>query len=389
MGGMRVPHSNDTTGRDRAALRDAFHARFGAVPRLFQAPGRINIIGEHTDYSEGLVLPAAIDRFCTIAIAPNAHGTLRLVSLTLGEEQEISTVRLTRRGDWSDYVAGVFFVLRAAGTAAPACDVMVASDVPMGAGVSSSAALEVAAAHAFAAMAGSALPADAASRIARAAEQDFVGMPCGPMDQYIAAHGRDGTALLLDCRSMIARETPIPEDASFLVIDSGVRHKLIDGGYKARRADCEEAARRLGVAALRDADLARIAGADLPPRLFKRARHVVTENVRCEDAARALMQGDLTRVGQLMAQSHASLRDDFEVTCAETDSLAALANSEPGVFGARQMGGGFGGAVLALVESRRVAAVRDALVAAYEAERGARAEAFICRVAGGAGEVAA
>lgn len=386
---MREPRSVGTNGCDRAALRDEFRARLGTAPRLFQAPARINIIGEHTDYSKGFVLPAAIDRFCTIAIAPNTRGTLRVSSRALGAEQEISTALFARKGDWSDYVAGVFFALRDAGIAAPACDVTIASDVPMGAGVSSSAALEVAAAHAFAAMAGEVLSADAASRIARAAEQDFVGMPCGPMDQYIAAHGRDGIALLLDCRSMVAREAPIPDGASFLVIDSGVRHKLVDGGYKARRADCEEAAKRLGVAALRDADLERIAGADLPPRLAKRARHVATENARCEDAARALIQGDLTRVGQLMAQSHASLRDDFEVTCAETDALAALANREPGVFGARQMGGGFGGAVLALVESRRVTAVRDALVESYGAERGKRTEAFICRVAGGAGEISA
>lgn len=370
-----------------AALRAAFAEAFGAPPRLFRAPGRINLVGEHTDYNDGFVLPAAIDRACVVAAAANGRNSLHVVSRALGEARAIAADAFEKKGDWTDYVAGVFFAMRAAGAAAPCCDLMIESDVPMGAGVSSSAALEVATALALTALSGAAIVPEALARHARRAEQDYAGMPCGPMDQFVSAHGRAGKALLLDCRSVHATEIPIPGEAAFIVIDSGVRHRLVSGGYEARRAECAAAAAALGVGTLRDVRLEDVQRAGLTDTLARRARHVVSENARCKAAVEALRAGELIEVGALMNASHESLRADFEVTCAETDSLAACAQAVPGVLGARQMGGGFGGAVLALTRTADAARALEEIVARYGAMLGRRPEAFVCRVGDGAAEI--
>ncbi|MEP7210401.1 MAG: galactokinase [Alphaproteobacteria bacterium] len=364
----------------------AFRKRFGEAPRLFQAPGRINIIGEHTDYSEGIVMPAAINRSCIAAIGPNADGATHVLSLNRNEEIERSA-SFNHTGSWSDYVAGCRAALAAAGIETPGCNLVIGSDVPEGAGVSSSAALEVSVVTAMLALTGRTMKHVDVARIAQAAESVYVGMPCGIMDQFISVYGREGHALMLDCRSLTFEAVPAPASAGFLVIDSQVRHKLTDGGYAARRADCEAAASLLGVRVLRDVRSDQLSSGALPERLLRRARHVVSENARVQAAQIALAQGDVIALGALMNDSHASLRDDFDVTCAETDTLAAIACGTPGVLGARQMGGGFGGAVLALVAEGAQVTGAESIVSGYRAATGLDAEWFHCRLADGAREI--
>jgi galactokinase len=374
-----------------AQVRARFSDRFGGTPRLFQAPGRINIIGEHTDYSGGLVMPAAIDRRCLIAAAPNESRRLNVVAETLGSEALADLDALAPGQGWMDYVAGVAAVLIADGVAVPGADLWIESDVPIGAGVSSSAAIEVAAAHALLALAGQTADGVQLARWAQRAENDFVGMPCGIMDQFASASGVAGGAMLLDCATLTAEPVRLPEAASFLLVDSMVRHSHVEGEYRARREDCEAAARLLGVAMLSqiaEADLA-TALTRLPPRLAKRCRHVVSENARVRRAAEALGRGDLAALGALMDLSHASLRDDMQVSAGEVDRLATIAQATPGVFGARMMGGGFGGCVIALVDATAAEAASQAIGAAYAAVIGKAPDAFVCRAVAGAGEVIA
>ena len=364
----------------------AFTSRFGGRPRVFAAPGRINIIGEHTDYSEGLVMPAAIDRFCLAAMGKNGSDTIRVLALGRQEEAEI-TPGFTRSGTWVDYVSGVRQSLRDAGIDVPGCDLVIHGNVPEGAGVSSSAALEVSTMLAMLACADiTASPIDMALW-AQSAESKYVGVPCGVMDQFISANGIAGHALILDCRSLTYERAPLPPDVAFLLVDSTVRHRLVDGGYAARRADCETAAERLGLRVLRDANPAMLAKSFISERVMRRARHVINENERVVATAKALVAADLSEVGRLMNQSHASLRDDFDVTCRETDILADIASQTSGVYGARQMGGGFGGAVLALVDAYAVETASRTISDAYRAQTGISASSFVCGIGGGAREI--
>ncbi|MDO8378521.1 galactokinase, partial [Phenylobacterium sp.] len=362
---------------------------FGAAPRLFQAPGRINIIGEHTDYSGGFVLPAAIDRWCAAAAAPNDRATLRVASATVGEEVELDLAALARRGDWTDYVAGVAATLLQAGVAVAGADLLIESDVPMGAGVSSSAALEVAVTLALLALAGREADGRQVALWAQAAENNFVGVPCGIMDQFASANGVAGGAVMLDCRSLQATPAHLPEGARFLLVNSMAERRLASGAYRARREDCEAAAATLGVPSLRDVGLA-----DLPAALARldggparRCRHVVSENARVLAAMKAMALGDLPGLGRLMDQSHQSLSDDMEVSLPVLDRLARIARATPGVHGARMMGGGFGGCVIALADQDRADAAMAAIQAAYGAEIGQVPDAFLCRTVGGAAEV--
>lgn len=372
-----------------ADLAASFRARFGGEPRLFQAPGRINIIGEHTDYCGGFVLPAAIDRWCRAAAAPNDRGTLRVASATLGEQAELDLAALARRGDWTDYVAGVAATLLRAGVPVAGADLLIESDVPMGAGVSSSAALEVAVALALLALAGGTADGRQVALWAQAAENDFVGVPCGIMDQFASANGVAGGAVMLDCRSLEATPAHLPAGATFLLVNSMAERRLASGEYRARREDCEAAAAALGVASLRD-----VAAADLPAALARleggparRCRHVVTENARVLAAMKAMALGDLPGLGRLMDQSHQSLSDDMEVSLPALDRLARIARATPGVHGARMMGGGFGGCVIALVDQDRADAAMAAIQAAYGEAIGQVPDAFLCRTVGGAAEV--
>jgi galactokinase len=374
-----------TSDPNASALMQRFVERFGARPRLFRAPGRINLIGDHTDYADGMALPAAIDRACLIAAAPNDSGTLRLVSLTLAEEVERPAAPFERRGHWSDYIAGCAAALQARGCGPQGWDMAIESSIPLGAGVSSSAALCVAASLAMASRTGPIPPRAEARKLAFEAEQAYVGMPCGPLDQFASLFGRHDHALLLDCRSLEANAIPLPTNLAFLLVDSGVKHQLTDGGYAQRRSAAEEAAKLLGLKALRDAqadDLNQLEGL-----LRRRARHVVTENARVLAMASALRAGALSEAGRLMGLSHQSLRDDFAVTCPQTDALAEIAVSASGVYGARQMGGGFGGCVLALAETGAAEAAGAEIARAYAVRTNLEAEWFICRAADGAGEL--
>jgi galactokinase len=377
------------------ALR-AFRDVYRREPRLFRAPGRVNLIGEHTDYNDGFVLPMALDRDAVAAAAPRPDRRLRARSTDHPEEGEIDLDRppAPRRGTWLDYVEGTARVLEERHGRVPGADLLVAGDVPEGAGLSSSAALEMAIATALATLAGWPLDRRALALAGQAAEHRFVGTRCGIMDQLVSMQGQAGHALLIDCRSLETRPIPVhPGRAAVLVFDSGVRHRHASGEYNVRRAQCEEAVARLaavlpGVRALRDVrpeDLEAHA-ALLPEPLRRRARHVVTEIDRTARAAAALSRGDLVAFGRMMFDSHASLRDDFEVSVPELDTLVQAARGAAGVFGSRMTGGGFGGCTVSLVEAAQVEAAGTAIATAFAMRFGRAPAWFATRASDGAGE---
>ena len=346
-----------------------FLERFGRAPeRRAEAPGRVNLIGEHTDYNGGYVLPTVIPQRTRVELAARADGRARVSSDTMPDPTpvEFTLGAEARTGGWIDYVQGVTWALREAGHALVGFDARVTSEVPVGSGLSSSAALEVAFARGLRALCDLDLDPLAIARAAHRAETVFVGAPVGVMDPMACSLATAGTALFVDTRSLRVEPVPLPAGAELLVIDSGVAHDHVHGDYRARRAECEEAARRLGVPALRDvaeSDLAAVMA--LPDPLGRRARHVVTEDARVLAAVAAMRAGDLPALGALFDASHASMRDDFEVSVPEVDRLVALARAEPDVFGARLTGGGFGGAIVALAREGSAAAVGARVLARY------------------------
>ena len=380
------------------ALVDRVEARFArefgiAPPHLAVAPGRVNLIGEHTDYNDGLVLPMAIGRATVIAFRPRADRRLRAHAVAFGETREIDLATLTAPGgsDWLSYVAGVAWALAAAGFDVPGLDVAIDGDVPIGAGLSSSASLVRAAARAFAAAGG--LPWDpvAMAKLGQRAENVYVGMKCGLMDQFAAAVSLEGCALLLDCRSLAIEPVPVPAGTAVVVMDTGARRSLAGSAYNDRRAACETAVAALRaldprVKALRDvtAELLERARGQLDPVVFQRASHVVHENLRPRRMADALSAGDLGQAGRLMNDSHASLRDLYEVSCEELDLITNLARRESSCYGARMTGAGFGGCAVALVEEAAVAAFVEAVRTAYRARVDLPATLFACRPMAGA-----
>jgi len=373
-----------------------FARRFGRPPRwVVAAPGRVNIIGEHTDYSGGLVLPMAIDRHTVIAAAPAEAGAgarLRLHSAAMDETADIALAARPRPGEpsWSNYARGVVAGFAAKGMVPPALDALVISDVPVGGGLSSSAAFEVATATLLEAALGTALDPTEKARLCRVAEHDFAGVPCGIMDQLISVLGDERGALLIDCRTQQARVVPFADPSvSLLIANSNVRHSLGDGAYAERKAATVEAAQRLGVAELGLATPETVAAAEakLGALLHRRARHVVTENARTRAAADALTAGDWRAAGKLMYASHQSLRDDFEVSAPELDTLVDLARDigeAGGVFGSRMTGGGFGGCTVTLAASDRTAAIGDRLAREYQGRHGRALTWFVSRPARGA-----
>ncbi|MFO0826806.1 MAG: galactokinase [Phycisphaerales bacterium] len=369
----------------RELFREHFHAEPSAVA---VAPGRVNLIGEHVDYAEGFVLPIAIDRATAVAARLAAsQSASTFVSRGVG----IFTIDLTRpfepvRGDasWANYVLGPLRELMDFGHRIGNVELAIASDVPLGGGLSSSAALEVAVTVATLALLGASMDGLALARLCQRAEHRFPGTPCGIMDMTASANARAGHALLLDCRSLAIEHVPLPSGVEVLIVDSGVRHRLSDGGYAARRSAVEEAARRLGVRTLRDATTATVEAAGFEPELLRRARHVTSEIARTIDAAAALRGGDAPAFGRLMTLSHASLRDDFGVSVPELDAIVDALLSAPGVFGARLTGGGFGGSAIALVEGG-LAAKAGAIASAAFARRFGRAPvSFVTSAAAGA-----
>jgi galactokinase len=362
---------------DPEVLAREFEAAVGRSPRLYRAPGRVNLIGEHTDYNDGFVLPIALDRDTWVAAAPRADRRLVVRSREYGETVTIDLD--TEDGSdgwqnhWSCYIRGVARTL----DCVVGADLMIASDVPIGAGLSSSAALEVACGFALLDLAGAPIDLDHLARAAQRAEHDFAGTRCGIMDQTIACHGRADAALWLDTRSLDRRWLLLPPRVRVVVCNTMVRHELASGEYNARRADCEAgvavlAGQRPSVRALRDVTLADLDAVSdrLSERVSRRCRHVITENARVGEAAEALENRDGPRVGALMNESHDSLRRDYEVSCTELDTMVAIARSLAGVHGARMTGGGFGGCVVALVDRAAAATIVREIVRKYKSATG-------------------
>ena len=330
--------------------------RPAAAPWLVSAPGRVNLIGEHVDYCDGFVLPVALGLRTWMSAAPREDGRI-MVETEQGQRAEITPQPGAEK--WANYLCGVLAGFLETGGTVPGMDVRIASTLPQGAGLASSAALTVAFASLLEAAAGQSLELDDKARICQAAEA-WAGVPSGCMDQLAAVHGRAGHAMLIDCRSRAVEHIALG-DAALVIINTGVQHDLADGAYTARREQTQEAARLLGVPVLRDASLEILAAGRLPDVLHRRARHVIGEIQRTLDCAAALPSGDLLRAGALMNASHDSLRDDFEVSCAELDAVAEHMQSLPDVFGCRMTGGGFGGCCVALVQRHAAAAVEEAM----------------------------
>jgi galactokinase len=378
------------------ALVRGFQQAFGGEPRLFRAPGRVNLIGEHTDYNEGFVLPAALDLAVWTAVVPRVDRRVRVGSLALDAtfEFDLDDPSPSPVGNWSDYVRGVAIVLTCSGHRLMGADLMIGGDLPKGAGLSASAALEVSVGYALLAASGLEIDPIALAKACYRAENDFVGARCGIMDQFISCCAVKGSVLLLDCRSLEARPIVIEPSVRLMVCDTMIRHELASSEYNLRRADCERAVTLLsgamrGVTALRDvtpAELARHA-ALLPEQTFRRARHVVEENARTLRAASALEAGDVAECGRLMNSSHASLRDDFEVSCPELDVMVELALRLPGVYGSRMMGGGFGGCTINLVQAQTVEHFARTVRDGYKSATGIAPAIFCCIPGAGAGPV--
>ena len=339
------------------------------------APGRVNLMGEHTDYHDGYVLPTVIPQRTEVHVARRPDRRVSVVSSSVGgRRDEYDLGHETRGRGWLDYVQGVTVTLARNGEIISGFDARIDSTIPIGAGVSSSAALEVSLLRALRHLYSLSYDDVALAKMAQAVETDFVGAPIGIMDQMVSSLGRDGEALFLDTRSLAYDRIPIPTSIDLIVIDSGVTHAHAGGEYVTRRRESFAAARQLGVARLRDLDVAALPRIDqLPDPLARRARHIVTENQRVLDAVDALRNGDARRLGQLFLESHASMRDDYQTSTPEIDALVAIAAASPHVYGARLTGGGFGGAVVVLAASGRGSSVAQAIRHAYETQTGRHA----------------
>jgi galactokinase len=357
------------------------------------APGRVNLIGEHTDYNDGFVLPAAIDRGVAVAARKLAGDTFTLHAVDLGDRCTFTRGALAHDPShaWANYFKGVVWALARRGLALPACEATVTGDLPQGAGLSSSAAYEVATLLVLRALGGFALSTLEVAQLAREAENGFVGVACGIMDQMASVFGEPGRALLLDCRSRARESVAIPPGLKIVVVNSGVRHALASSEYNQRRAECEEGVRLLsaslpGVTALRDvtvADLLRHLPT-LPEVVARRCRHVVTENARVHEAVAAMRAGERGQLARLLAASHASLRDDYQVSCPELDILVELAAAQACCHGARLTGAGFGGCIVTLVEADAVEAFSRLMLSGYRARAGRPAEIHVFAPSAGA-----
>ena len=380
----------------KQTLTDLFTNTFGHQPtHFFQAPGRVNLIGEHTDYNDGFVLPCAIDYQAMIAVSP--RDDQKVVATAHSYDGQVSEFDLSlpiahsEEAFWSNYVRGVATVLLEKGMDLKGVNIAIIGNVPQGAGLSSSACLEVVTGLTLTRMAGLDVSLKELALIGQQAENEFVGCKCGIMDQMISACGKADHAMLLDCRSLDTRLVSIPTNAAVVIINSNVKRGLVDSEYNTRREQCEAAAKHFGVKALRDITLAQLEAAkgDLDDLTFRRARHVVTENDRTEAAAEVLALGDLVAMGELMAQSHASMRDDFEITVPAIDAIVEIVKSVIGhEGGVRMTGGGFGGCVVALVPQDKVDAIKQAVEQHYpQRSNGLTADIYVCRASNGASEL--
>jgi len=378
-------------------LLEAFQARFGTAANIYRAPGRVNLIGEHTDYNDGFVLPAAIEFYCWVAAAARKDGKVAIYSENFNETVEASLDSLTPLGKkhWSNYPLAVAWVLRQAGKPLTGANLYIAGEVPLGAGLSSSAAIEVAVGLALVSVSGLAVDRAELAQLCQKAENEFVGARVGIMDQFVSCHGRASHALMLDCRSLEYELVKLPANVQLVMCNTMVKHELASGEYNARRAECEEGVRNLRTAfpevrALRDVTLAQLEAhrQKLSPRVFARCRHVITENERVKSAVKTLHRGDSKALGALLQDSHRSLRDDYEVSCKELDLMVEIAMAQPGLIGARMTGGGFGGCTVNLVESAAVSNFKRDVAEEYSSKTGLTPEIYVSPASEGAQQLA-
>jgi galactokinase len=378
-------------------LLDAFQARFGLAASIYRAPGRVNVIGEHTDYNDGFVLPAAIEFYCWAAVAPRPDRKLVIYSENFNESVEGALDSLSPLGKkhWANYPLGVAWALRQAGKALTGASIYIRGEVPLGAGLSSSAAIEVAVGFALLSQSELAVDRSELAQLCQKADNEFVGARVGIMDQFVSCHGRASHALLLDCRSLQHEFVKIPANLRLVICNTMVKRELASGEYNARRAECEEGVRILRkvfplIRALRDVTLSQLEdqSQNLSPRVFSRCRHVVTENARVQSAVEAFRRADIKALGPLMRDSHRSLANDYEVSCKELDLMVEIAMAQPGLIGARMTGGGFGGCTINLVESAAVNDFRRNVAGAYSSKTGRTPEIFVSPASEGAQQIA-
>ncbi len=366
-----------------------FTESYSSEPRVFRAPGRINLIGEHTDYNDGFVLPAAIEQSVFIAGAARRDRTVRVRSRSFDGEFLIDLDDRDQKPleGWARYVQGVALILEREGFGIKGSDLLIDSTIPVGAGLSSSAALEVCSGFALSRLSGIEIDGRKLAKIGQKAEHEFAGVRSGIMDQFAAVFGRAKSAIFLDCRSLEFEEVPV--DAHILICDTRTKHDLADGEYNKRRAECEAAARHFGVAALRDVSMAEFEARahELPDVIMRRARHIITDNARVGVAVDALRSGDLRGLARLFDTSHISLRDDFEISCAELDQMVEAASEQPEVLGARMTGGGFGGCVIALLDRPADVDLIERIKSSYKRRTGIDAEIYPTRISDGVHEV--
>jgi len=374
-------------------LTDEFQRSYHTHPAIFRAPGRVNLIGEHTDYNDGFVMPAAIGFYTWIAASRRPDRTLHVRSGEFHETVDLSLDALAGppRKHWSDFVRGVAAVLESRGVHLSGANLIIQGQVPMGAGLSSSASLEVATGLALLATSQAEVPQLELVKICQRAEHEYVGTRCGIMDQFIAVFASSGHALMLDCRSLDYQSLSIPGDARLVICNSMVKHELASGEYNRRRAECEAGVKVFRkssptVQALRDVTLTDLEKhqTQLTEVVYRRCRHVISENQRVLDAAQALRASDLNRFGRLMYESHRSLQQDYEVSANELDLLVEIASSCEGVYGSRMTGGGFGGCTITLVSAHSVETFQEKVIQLYKAKTGITPDLYVCSAAQGA-----
>jgi galactokinase len=375
-------------------LADIFQQEYGSRPAVFSAPGRVNLIGEHTDYNDGFVLPSTIGFYAHLAVAARSDRKLvmRSTEFAQGYEADISGPRVSKVGGWCDYVLGVAVQLMHQGVQVPGANILVHGEVPIGAGLSSSAALEVASAMALLSLAKAEMPLKEVAKLCQRAENEFVGAHVGIMDQFVSCHGRKNEAVMLDCRSLDYELVSIPESVKFVICNTMVKHELSGGEYNVRREQCEAGVRILAeaypdVRALRDVSIEQLESqkAAMPEVIYRRCLHVVQEDDRVVETVQRLRAGDLNSVGRLMAESHASLRDLYEVSCAELDVMVEAAQGLPGFIGGRMTGGGFGGCTVNLLEERHASRFAEEITQRYRRKTGILPTVYVCSAADGAG----
>ncbi len=370
-----------------------FAGSFGVRPTIFSAPGRVNLIGEHTDYNDGFVMPCAIGLRTRVSISPRLQRKLLIRSQEFPQFFEFDLDHLPQHatGAWSDYVLGIAVALEQAGHTLQGANLLVQSEVPIGAGLSSSAAIEVASALALISLNGAVLPLPEVAKLCQRTENAFIGARVGIMDQFVSCLGRAGHALLLDCRSLEFEFIPIPDRVRLVVCNTMVKHQHASGEYNRRREECEEGVRIMAkwypnIRALRDVSFDQLIehSKDLPDTIYKRCRHVVEENERVRDGANLLRAGDLNGFGERMRESHRSLRDLYEVSCRELDIMVEAAEGLPGYYGGRMTGGGFGGSTINLVEATDAESFGDQISSRYQKATGIKPAVYICSAADGA-----